>query len=198
MAGQDDLGSKLNDINFQGGNTIDEARAPTTPQSDLVMGNCSQCGEQTSKHCTGCKDAPPYGTEDDSSITFFCGQECQLAGWRNHQNLCKRRHLRKKLRLAAWMIDIAWHKYREKVYDFAIDRVENKDGMLLAYESDRKAWLEKEGNYVWQFPQSLVANDEDKRALLDLKVDIDAFADMHELISPLMQSRSSQSMLKIY
>ena len=154
-----------------------------TDESD----ECAHCHQLTTKYCSGCNDAPSYISDHPPKRTFFCSSECQTMGWKDHKVLCNRLSLRKKLQRIAWMIDTAWHTYREKAFDVSITNVQVEGNMLVIYEDGYTDWFIKYRSYCWPFPTSVAVNDQDKRAVLDFMCCGDAIAYMQELIVCLLK-----------
>jgi hypothetical protein len=82
-------------INFSSALSIARNRHITlkmeTPKQSMDR-QCGHCGKSTELACNHCKD------------TYYCGKDCQLAQWSEHQSLCAEDPMEKAVLRGGWLL----------------------------------------------------------------------------------------------
>ncbi|PMD46812.1 hypothetical protein L207DRAFT_577655 [Hyaloscypha variabilis F] len=137
---------------------------------------CFRCNKLATSCCAGCKDAPSPIRID----TYYCSRDCQRASWRNgHKEICQLLHTTRTLYRAGAFLQEIFYKYRERVFDRNIVKVEAKNGKLYLHEKDfenKSAELLSHSDFVFPFPDHFV----------------DSLAWMHEAIKYLLKDLVSE------
>jgi hypothetical protein len=114
---------------------------PTTVFSPLHMvlvclTNCTNCGTDATRRCTGCMDTPEYQPGDSASVVY-CGRDCQREHWSSHKAHCNAMRQRRKLLRAANILKAALLTHREAVYNIDLTKADFQDGILRLYQNPR-------------------------------------------------------------
>ncbi|KAE9362604.1 hypothetical protein N431DRAFT_475780 [Stipitochalara longipes BDJ] len=152
---------------------------------------CFRCNKPATSCCAGCKDAPAPVRND----TYYCSTDCQKASWKNgHKEICRLVHTIRTLYRAGAFLQEIFYKYRERLFDHNILKVEKKNGKLYLHENERgkKANLLSLSSFVFPFPVHLCTTVADRHGIASYLSCSDALAWMHDVIKYLLKDIVSE------
>lgn len=160
----------------------------STSAAERSTARCSNCGKHAIRTCMGCKNAPRYG--DFPRNIVYCNSSCQKLDWKNHKTACKKLQARKILYRAADTIQRAWYVFREHTFDNNIKKIEEDGKFLRLIDGPYDADIPKIGGHFFPFPNALVKNERDKKAILTVTMCDDAVGYLHKFIKELIEDVS--------
>ncbi|KAK5163939.1 uncharacterized protein LTR77_010334 [Saxophila tyrrhenica] len=140
-------------------------------------GTCEPCGTPTSRRCSKCNeglDAEGLSTNP----TYYCATDCQTNDRPTHRSNCQSANARKQLYRGAQFLQDVFCAFREVAYDINIADIKEVDGKLHVCVSLKNFTAPT----FFPFPNHLVRNKDDKKAILTLLSCTDALATMAELV----------------
>jgi hypothetical protein len=145
----------------------------------LQSGLCAHCHKHTTNVCTGCNWTPDT-LEEEASETYYCSSACQKGDWANHKAACKAIQECRSLYRAGFTIQTLFYKFRERLFDQHIVRVERKGDIMYLQEGYYTSLL-------LPFPTDLFADEEERNAVLAwLRCD-ETVGYMHEVIKTMLK-----------
>lgn len=143
-----------------------------TPSS----GNCTICEQNTTKRCTGCVEGVDSNGEPISP-TFYCSKNCQKADFAKHKVPCQNARTRQQLYRGGELLQEAFYAFREAAFDLNIQNVRMNEGTLVIDEAPyfQGQWP------LYPFPDHLVSDSNDKKAILAFMACREAHKSMFEL-----------------
>ena len=147
--------------------------------------HCSVCGKACSKFCAGCKEG--VDSDGDTTPTFYCGDACQRADWGTHQKQCRQANARKQLYRGAELFKTILLSTVKDAFARDIYQVDDQAGKLHIHERVNLFG----GPTFFQFPDTLVASQDHKDAILTYCNCLFASAVMAPLISKAFASKST-------
>ena len=128
---------------------------------------CSVCGKDSSSKCARC--AQPY-----------CSSFCQTQDWPAHKQDCKAKQIERTLFRAAQLFRECYYLFRKKTFEFDVRSIK-KEGQDLVVKTGTIAG-DICGIFM-RFPNELFENEEDKHAVLSMKMCTLAHGYFHDFIT---------------
>lgn len=148
-------------------------------------GSCACCGTPASRRCIGCIEG--VDQHGNLSPTAYCSRECQEADWKKHKVECRYANYRKQLYRGALLVQQAFYIFRLIAFDFELAEVRSINGSLRI-RVDRSE-LSSGAAPLYNFPDHLFSNFDDKKAVLCWLASDEAIAYMHELFSKTLKGK---------
>ena len=152
---------------------------PVDKASENDRGPCLTCCIQTSSHCKACVGVRP--DTETMHKAYFCGKECQTAGWPEHKKLCKHVQIVKRLYRAGDILQRIFFIARKHTFEFSIDKVEKKNGKLHIHQSTTPI-----SGFFTEFPDHLNLAIEDREALMAYNCCGGAIMAIHSIVPMLL------------
>ena len=152
--------------------------------SSAAAESCAHCEKTTRQYCTLCSE----GADIDGNLlqTFYCSKECLHADRENHKGMCKQVRARCRLYRGGELLQEAFYTYREMASDIPIHDVKIAKGKLHIYERVYDAAVKAEGP-LYAFPNNLVPDQRNKKALLTFLACTDALKHMFTLTAKVLK-----------
>ncbi len=143
-------------------------------------GLCARCHKDATKFCPRCKWTPDNFPGAEATKTYYCNSACQQEDWIDHKTVCKATQERKSLYRTGLIVQDVFYKFRERVFDKLIVKVERKEDVTYLYEGLYKSTL-------LPFPSELFPNEQERNAaLVDLSCD-DSVGYMREILETMLE-----------
>lgn len=155
-------------------------------QSNSDAQTCANCPSLATRSCAGCKNAPTFN--DGVHPVKYCSNACQVAGWPQHKDICKRLRTRKSLYRAGSLLQDMFYAYREQAFDNAITKIERRGQTILLHTKETPKPVVTD--HIVAFPNKLVSSEEEKHAILVYSTCEDALAWMHETVEYVLKGKS--------
>ena len=148
--------------------------------------NCATCAQPAKQHCPRCIEG--LDTECRPSPTYYCGKECQIKAWNKHKAICRGVTARKQLFRGGELLQEVFYTYREAAFDLNITDLKRENGVLSMYLASILYVEPTLGvGPVFAFPNHLVRDDAEKKALLAYDACVDATAYMYGLTTKVLE-----------
>jgi hypothetical protein len=123
--------------------------------------------------------------------TYYCTTDCQKTSWKNgHKEICKLLGAIRTLYRAGSILQQIFYKYRERVFDRRIVKIEEKNGKLYLHEQ-RPPQMDFEMlrllDFLVPFPTHLCRTKQDRQSIASYLACNDALAWMHDVIKDLLE-----------
>ena len=143
-------------------------------------GLCARCHKDTKKFCARCKWTSDNFPGVEVTKTYYCHTACQKEDWINHRTVCKAIQERKSLYRIGLIVQNVFYKFRERVFDQLIVKVEREKDVTYLYEGLYSSTLVP-------FPSELFPDEQERNAVLVHLSCGDSVAYMHEILKTMLE-----------
>lgn len=155
-----------------------------TSASEHDAHQCSNCPENATHTCKGCKGMP-NATDGQTSSTWYCGAECQKAHWSEHKTQCKAAQARQALYRAGAVLQQMFYLYTKITYMWNPGRIERTGTTWLIHTR-----VHKGTSQLVPFPYEIVPDVQDQEALLTFQSCNSAVSQMHNAVRIFLRGKS--------
>ncbi|KAF2772405.1 hypothetical protein EJ03DRAFT_372151 [Teratosphaeria nubilosa] len=138
-------------------------------------GSCATCCKAASAYCPACVEEMDGRR---TPTTYYCSRACQVVDRSMHKVPCKHKKI---MHRAAEVLQATFYAFREAAFDLDINSVTKNGNVLEVHHREVDAAGAMTRSPLSRFPDKLLANGDDKKAILAHAACTDATAYLHEL-----------------